>query len=29
MVKKQQWKDYSKWNPNSQLLVNGHIRQGI
>jgi hypothetical protein len=29
MVKKQERKDHSKWNPESELLVNRHIRQGI
>ena len=29
MVKKQERKDHGKWNPESELLVNRHIRQGI
>jgi hypothetical protein len=29
MVKKQERKDHGKWNPESELLVNRHIRKGI
>jgi hypothetical protein len=29
MVKKQQRKDHGEWNPESELLVNRHIRKGI
>lgn len=29
MVEKQERKDHREWNPQSELLVNGHIRKGI
>jgi hypothetical protein len=29
MVKKQQWEDHREWNPECELLVNRHIREGI
>jgi hypothetical protein len=29
MVEKQERKDHGKWNPESELLVNRHVRKGI
>ena len=29
MVKKQERKDHSKWNPESELLVNRHVGESI